>query len=167
MAKSLKVHSSEIDQEKLTHPVDGVLIGKFAGLNDTGAALVDFPNNPAEHVLPALTTTPLSEDAIGRDVALMFEQGDLFKPIVIGLIQSPEKALHEVVSASPIKKREPAHAEVDGERVTFTAEKEIVLRCGKASITLTKAGKILIRGTYLLSRSSGVNRIKGGSIQLN
>jgi hypothetical protein len=42
-----------------------------------------------------------------------------------------------------------------------------VLRCGQASVTLTKAGKVLIRGTYVSSRSSGVNRIKGGSVQLN
>ena len=49
----------------------------------------------------------------------------------------------------------------------LTAEHEIVLRCGKASLTLTRAGKVLIRGTYLLSRSSGVNRIKGGSVQIN
>ena len=46
-------------------------------------------------------------------------------------------------------------------------EEEIVFECGKASITLTKSGKILIRGAYLLSRSSGVNRIKGGSVQIN
>ena len=51
--------------------------------------------------------------------------------------------------------------------LTFTANKQIVLKCGKASITLTRAGKVLIRGAYLSSRSSGVNRIKGGSIQLN
>ena len=43
----------------------------------------------------------------------------------------------------------------------------MVLRCGKASITLTKAGKVLIEGSYVLSRSTGVNRIKGGSVQLN
>jgi hypothetical protein len=41
------------------------------------------------------------------------------------------------------------------------------LRCGKSSITLTRAGKVLIEGEYISSRSSGVNRIKGGSIQLN
>ena len=51
--------------------------------------------------------------------------------------------------------------------MNITAEKEIVLKCGKASITLTKAGKVIIRGTYLLNRSSGVNRIKGGSVQIN
>ena len=42
-----------------------------------------------------------------------------------------------------------------------------MLRCGKASITLTREGKVLIKGAYLSSRSSGVNRIKGGSVQIN
>ena len=46
---------------------------------------------------------------------------------------------------------------VDGRRVEITAEEEIVLRCGESSITLTRAGKIILRGAYLLSRSSGVN----------
>jgi hypothetical protein len=59
-----------------------------------------------------------------------------------------------------------AGAEVP-ERLELTAEKEIVLRVGDASITLTRAGKIILRGTYVLSRSSGVNRIKGGSVQIN
>ncbi|TIP53764.1 MAG: DUF2345 domain-containing protein, partial [Mesorhizobium sp.] len=53
------------------------------------------------------------------------------------------------------------------ERLDLSAEREIVLRCGKASITLTRTGKIILRGTYILSRSSGPNKIKGGSIQLN
>ena len=51
--------------------------------------------------------------------------------------------------------------------MVLKAQQEIVLECGKASITLTRAGKVLIRGAYLLSRSSGVNRIKGGSVQIN
>jgi uncharacterized protein (DUF2345 family) len=56
---------------------------------------------------------------------------------------------------------------VDGEQVVIEGKKEIVLKCGKSSITLTRAGKVLIRGAYVLSRSSGVNRIKGGSVQVN
>ena len=58
-------------------------------------------------------------------------------------------------------------AKADDEKLILTAEKEIVLRCGLASITLTRAGKVILRGAYLLSRSSGVNRIKGGSVQIN
>lgn len=65
----------------------------------------------------------------------------------------------------------PASAQVevdaDGERMMVSAKEQLVLRCGKASITLTKAGKVIIKGSYVLSRSSGVNRIKGGSVQLN
>jgi hypothetical protein len=56
---------------------------------------------------------------------------------------------------------------LDGESLTLTADREIVLCCGKASITLTRAGKIIIRGAYLLNRSSGVNKIKGASVQIN
>ncbi len=99
--------------------------------------------------------TPLSREDIGAQVALMFEAGDLTRPLVIGRIQRlPQTST-------------PAVAHLDGERLEFTAEREIVLRCGKASITLTREGKVLIRGTYLSSRSSGVNRIKGGSVQIN
>jgi uncharacterized protein (DUF2345 family) len=56
---------------------------------------------------------------------------------------------------------------VDGESVVIEAREQVVLRCGRASITLTKAGKILIQGEYVSSRSAGVNRIKGGSVQIN
>ena len=57
--------------------------------------------------------------------------------------------------------------DADGERLMVSAKEQLVLRCGKASITLTKEGKVLIQGAYVSSRSSGVNRIKGGSVQLN
>ncbi len=57
--------------------------------------------------------------------------------------------------------------QLDGERLVLCAERELVLACGKATITLTRAGKVILAGTYLVSRSSGVNRIKGGSVQIN
>lgn len=53
------------------------------------------------------------------------------------------------------------------EELVVTAEKQLTLRCGESSITLTAAGKIIIRGKYIVSRSSGVQRIKGGSVQIN
>ena len=56
---------------------------------------------------------------------------------------------------------------IDGKRVVLEGQEEVVLKCGEASITLTRNGKVVIRGKYLLSRSSGVNRILGGSVQVN
>ena len=39
--------------------------------------------------------------------------------------------------------------------------------CGKASLLMTKEGKVVIYGTYISSRSTGVHRIKGGSVEIN
>lgn len=51
--------------------------------------------------------------------------------------------------------------------LVLSAERQITIRCGESSITLTAAGKIILRGKYIVSRSSGVQRIKGGSVQIN
>ena len=49
----------------------------------------------------------------------------------------------------------------------YTASRELVLRCGKASVTLTSDGAVRIRGTDVLSRASATNRIRGGNVQIN
>lgn len=56
---------------------------------------------------------------------------------------------------------------VDGRQLVIEGQDEVVLKCGEASITLSKNGKIALRGKYLLSRASGVNRILGASVQVN
>jgi len=140
--------------------LDGVVIGVLMGFDHGGMPLVVFPGNPVEQAVSARTTARLEPDHIGADVALMFEQGDPARPVVMGRILHPE------VDLGP-PRDQPVRATVDDQRLELTAEREIVLRCGKASITLTRAGKILLRGAYLFSRSTGVNKIKGGSVQLN
>jgi hypothetical protein len=58
-------------------------------------------------------------------------------------------------------------ARIDGKRVVLTGEEEIELRCGDASISLKKNGKLVIRGAYVETHARGTNRIKGGSVQIN
>ena len=142
-----------------------VLIGTLSAWDEADNPLVDYPNNPSGCFLPAQTIVPLNQAALGREVALMLVDGDPRQPLIIGLLQPARRG--EAPAEPSATVRPPSTAEVDGERLVFTAKQEIVLQCGKASLTLTKAGKVLIRGTYLLSRSSGVNRIKGGSVQIN
>jgi hypothetical protein len=140
--------------------IDGVVIGILAGFDTEQRPLVVFPGNANETSLAARATTPLTTDDIGREIALLFENGDPSAPMIIGRVRHTKEI--ELKSEAV-----PQSVEVDGERRVIEAKQEIVLKCGKASITLTKAGKIVIRGTYVLSRSSGVNRIKGGSVQIN
>ncbi len=119
-----------------------------------GGVLVDFANNPLGRPVAARTTTLIDPVVVGRAVVLLFEDGDPSRPIVVGVVR-------------PADDTPAVPAEVDGEQVLLTAQREIVLRCGEASITLTRAGKVLIRGTYVLTRSSGANRIKGAAVEIN
>ena len=95
---------------------------------------------------------------------LAFEENDPIRPVIIDVICDK---IQEASLPMTVNRNELNDVRIDGQTVTFDAKKEIVLRCGKSSITLTRAGKVLIRGAYLLNRSSGVNRIKGGSVQIN
>jgi hypothetical protein len=110
--------------------------------------------------LPARATIDLHGAHVGRQAVMMFEEGDPYRPIIVGCLQSENAR-----ALSPAA----GHVEVDadGERLIVSAKDQIVLRCGKASVTLTKEGKLILQGTYVSSQSSGVLRIKGGSVQIN
>jgi hypothetical protein len=55
----------------------------------------------------------------------------------------------------------------DGRRLVLSAYSELHLVCGESSLTLRKDGKVVINGRHVLSRAKVVNRIKGGSVQIN
>jgi hypothetical protein len=103
----------------------------------------------------------------GREVLVVFEDGDPRKPIIVGVMEEPLESLVELKVSAPEQQSEKLDAHIDGKRVVIEADEEIELKCGQGSITIRKDGKIVIKGTNLLSRSSGPNRIKGGSISLN
>jgi len=165
-----KAHSELQEQEE---PLLGSRIGWLTA-SPSGALLVDFESNRLGP-LPARTTVPLTHEQHQRaidsrqGVVLMFENGERSKPLVLGLVQE--------VSASPLvdailenlPTANQVEVTVDGKPqvIEFDAEQELVLRCGQASITLRRDGKILIRGAYVETRASGTNRIKGGSVQIN
>jgi uncharacterized protein DUF6484 len=188
------VKQEEFDQEQFeeqsTAPINNIspgeiVIGVFTGLNEQGKPLVNFAYNVANHPIVAITSVSLNQKQTDRQVALMFEEGDIEKPIIMGVIhnqlddildnfefttedntqEEDSRIASENNDNELLEKHDNAY--LDGKRVVLEGKEEIVLKCGDASITLTKAGKILIRGKYLLNRSTGVNRIMGGSVQVN
>jgi hypothetical protein len=146
----------------------GVVVGSLAGVNDSGQPLVRHALDPSGRVTLARTTVPIRPAHIDREVVITFESGDVARPIVIGVLERPDdQNATEPRVTMPKVSRPIAQAALDGEELVLSAQNKIILRCGEASITLTRSGKVLIRGAYLLSRSSGVNRIKGGAVQIN
>lgn len=131
----------------------GVVVGTLAALyDDTAWVRVDEHTPPAR----ARSTIELAEDDVDREFVVAFDGGDPRRPLILGR-----------VLASPAAPRNVVHARADGERLVLSARERIVLECGAASITLTRAGKVLIHGHYVQSRATGVNSVKGGSVELN
>ena len=120
--------------------------------------LVDYPDNPAGRPLPALATARYDGVPTGRSLARMFLDGDPARPLAIGVIGQPDAAGEKIGRQG---EERPA------DRLTLTAAREIVLQCGRASLVLTQAGKVLVRGAYVSLRSSGMQRITGASVQIN
>jgi hypothetical protein len=136
--------------------------GVLCGFDQSGEPLVDFPANGNRGPVAAMTTVSVAEKDKGKEVILLFEDGDPARPIIVGIRQCATGA-----SAPKPEDPQPLTLEVDGQRLVYTAQREIVLRCGKASIQLLSDGSVRIRGTNVLSRASATNRIRGGNIQIN
>ena len=131
-----------------------------------GFALDDRPLLTGVHGLPgevvtAMTTVPLTREQCGSTVVCVFDQGDLRRPIVVGVL------CHSGHSAATSAAEPHVTVTADEERLVLSAEREVTLRCGDASITLTRAGKVVISGTYVVSRSSGYIKIKGAAVDIN
>lgn len=134
--------------------IDGVVIGVLLGF-DGGAPLVVFPGNARETAVPARSMAELNSGMVGAEVALLFEDGDPGRPLIVGRI------------VDPARKAQVPQVVRDGELVKIVAAERMELRCGKATIIMEKDGHITIRGTYVTSHASAANRIRGGSVNLN
>lgn len=138
-----------------------IAVGRLVAISGSGAVpLVTYPGQSGMAARACRSVVDLHGAHIGRSVVLVFEDGDAAKPIVMGVLRAEGDRPPELSSGS-------ATIDADGERMIVSAKEQLVLRCGKASITLTRSGKVTIDGTFVSSRSSGANRIKGGSVQIN
>jgi len=130
----------------------GVAQATFAGFGEAERFLVVLGEGRA--AVPALSTVGLAASDAGCRVVVAFEGSDPARPVIVGRLQGAMAAL-------------PPVCVVDGERVQIQARRQIELRCGDASIVLTEAGKVLIKGNFVLSRSRGANKIKGAHVDIN
>ncbi len=136
-----------------------LVVATMEGTLGEGRCLVRLPAGDEEHVVAARSLVPLDAEDQGRQLALSFEGGDPARPIVLGVIARTEHTLQEDTKRGTLA--------LDADTLLFTGRKELTLRCGKASVTLREDGKVVVRGTHLLSRSSGPVRLKGGSVSIN
>lgn len=154
------LQAREVRAPLVEMPPVAAVVARLHGFDLLDQPIVkELPQWPGQLVV-ALAAVPLRRSMAGSRVVVVFEGGDALKPIIIGAVRDRAVEAEDALSRAAV-------ADVDGERHVIRAEREIVLRCGDASITLTRAGKIVIQGTYILSRSSGCNKIKGAAVDIN
>jgi hypothetical protein len=133
------------------------VVARLVGISASGEAWVELPGQ-ADPV-PARSTVPLTAGQIGREALVCFVDAPERTAVVTGVL---------CAAGDPTAAPETAlDVTIDRERIVLTAQRELVLRCGKASVALTADGKVVIKGADLLSTASGLHRIRGGAVQIN
>ena len=137
----------------LTSAIVGVIV---ACIDDV--LLVTFPGQVGSEPVPCRMVANANVDraCVGSQALLVFEHGDRRRPVLVGCLTNGPSASAPAVDIK-----------ADGATVTVSAREQIVLRCGKASLTLTRADKVILQGEYISQRSVGVVRIKGGCVEIN
>ena len=136
--------------------VSGVVIGQVVGQTELGLPLVVVPGADESQAAQAACVVTCND--VGRQCALMFQNGDVSMPIVMGLLQMPVIAL----GASTGFDVDEATGSID-----IFSEREINLHCGDAHFRMTAEGLIEMRGNKVVSHSTGLNRVRGASVKLN
>ncbi|MCY1034024.1 DUF6484 domain-containing protein [Corallococcus sp. BB11-1] len=153
-------------EERIIEPRTGWLVGFEAG-----RILVDFPGNH-RGPLPARTAVALEPGVLAhaaaqrQEAVLLFAGGDPSRPLLMGLLQ-PERLTPLIDALLDTPPAAPKEVHLDGRRVVLEGREEVVLRCGKASLTLRRNGQVVLRGVNIRTEADEVQRIKGGKVQIN
>lgn len=122
-------------------------------VNLSGAAC----NEPVPARVAAAVSPRRASSWVGREVVLLVDPTRSALPVVLGVLQP--------LACEAVE--EPVQVVVDGQRIELEARDELVLRCGRASVTLRRNGRVVVRGAYVETCSEGINRVKGGSVKIN
>jgi hypothetical protein len=150
----------------------GLVMGQIVRLTDGGRALVDYAGceGPVE-AASAMTDLPVDGETLVGSPVLLWIDPVSSSPVILGVVRdrlvTSSRAAAEKRSRRRAAKSDPLQVRIDGEQVVLEAKQQIELRCGESSITLRKDGRILVKGTDLVSRAARCNRIKGASVEIN
>lgn len=133
----------------------GGLAGRVASEPHEGYVSVLYPDGRLVRCRYLMPVAPSNALVVGTEV-FVCELNGCAEPVVVGV-------LCPVGPSSPAPAIE-AHIPAE---VVVEARGAITLRVADSSITLRKDGKILIKGTDVVSSAKRMNRVKGGAVAIN
>ncbi|MCF6337691.1 MAG: hypothetical protein L3J84_07025 [Gammaproteobacteria bacterium] len=109
----------------------------------------------------------LPELTAGDKVLYLAASGDETLGCVMGLVQPYQQRRSALAEKTDAKGNLPSTTLLEDEVVRIRANKGLIIECGKGSLIINEDGKLQLKGTELLSRASGMNRIKGAGVNIN
>ncbi len=159
----------ELLQLRETRSVESSRVGRVVAFED-GRVRVDFEGNPGPPLLARVSST-LEEGALRaaardqQEAVLLFDRDDPRRPLLVALLRS-ESPLVDGMLSGPLPPG-PKVLRVDEKRVLISGQEEVVLQCGKASLTLRRDGRVVLRGVNVVTQAEQVQKIRGGKVQIN
>ena len=145
-----------------------VAVGTLTSVDEAGVPYVDFSGNTLGPLAARIVGNVTSEESKDMpSVALVFEDADRSKPLILGVISDRVSPTHPAIATTLLKPTLQREVTIDGNSIQLNAKTELQLRCGNASISLRRDGKLVIKGTEIISRASGANKIQGGLVNIN
>lgn len=103
-----------------------------------------------------------------RTASSVVAHGDLQagdRVVVVALAGAPAEL---VILGRLFDAQAPARdVRINGRKVSVEANTELVLKCASATIRIAHDGLVAVRGDRVVTQASGVNRIRGGSVEIN
>jgi hypothetical protein len=164
--RSREKKEAALDLERAER-VEGVRVGRVVSY-EGGLVRVQHGR---EGAVVARVSAAIGSDALakaareGQEAVLVYEGGRAAKPIVIAILQSATPMVDAILSGRPMQGDKVAR--VDGKRVVIEGRDEVVLQCGRASLTLYRDGEVVLRGVNVVSQASQTHKIRGGKVQIN
>jgi hypothetical protein len=151
------------------------VIGRLTGQDSAGYPLVVFPGaekRPQAAEFLRGTEPQDWQTCAGLRCLLAFPEGGDGRPVVLGLLDprpatTPKEPGPTHHGCGAVPELTDQAGQPRPQYLRLESDRELVLECGRAKISLRADGRIVILGGYLLSRSRGVNKIKGASVQIN
>jgi Domain of unknown function (DUF6484) len=145
-----------------------VVVGTLTRVDEAGIPYIDFPGNTLGPLAARIVSELTSEESKDMPaVALVFEGADRSKPLILGVVSDRVSAMPTASPTTSLKPTVQREVTIDGDSIQLNATSELQLRCGDASISLRRDGKLVIKGTEVVSRASGANKIRGGLVNIN
>lgn len=127
-----------------------IMRGRISAISPDGEIFVEYEANRSSLVCDFLRTSAGPIPALTKgDLVLFVLEKNGVRGCVLGAVQRyvPE--------------------EESSYHLDFVAKDRIELRCGGSSLTMSKEGKVILKGSQVVTRASRVNKIKGAAVKIN